>query len=251
MHDPWIDLLADSIDGVLSAADEAALQEHLAACEACRGVAAELRAVVEAARTAPAHEPAVDLWPGIRKAIAESVPLSAADAAALATENSTRTPVMRIRPARTGNYRFTRRLSLSVPQLAAAAVLLMALSGGAAVWLMGRSDSQAVAAGTIIQSAGGDAGSVQTVAARVAAAQAAPPDYAEDVTTLERALQENRAQLDPVTVEVIERSLESIDRAIEDARTALEADPGNPYLHRQLDNTMRRKVDVLRRATGA
>jgi hypothetical protein len=73
----------------------------------------------------------------------------------------------------------------------------------------------------------------------------------DDVAALEQALEQNSAQLDPVTIDVIQRSLEAINDAIDDARAALEADPGNPYLHRQLDNTMRKKIDVLRRATGA
>jgi hypothetical protein len=51
------------------------------------------------------------------------------------------------------------------------------------------------------------------------------PEFTDDVVELERALEQNRAQLDPATVEVIERSLESIDRAIEDARAALAAIP--------------------------
>ena len=73
--------------------------------------------------------------------------------------------------------------------------------------------------------------------------------YNSDVAELEQALQQQRGQLDPQTVEVVERSLESIDQAIDDARTALSADPGNPYLHRQLDNNMQKKLDILRRAT--
>jgi hypothetical protein len=73
--------------------------------------------------------------------------------------------------------------------------------------------------------------------------------YDRDVAELERALEENRGSLDPATVEVIERSIEAIDAAILDARDALASDPGNPHLHRQLDSTMRKKLDVLRRAT--
>jgi hypothetical protein len=78
----------------------------------------------------------------------------------------------------------------------------------------------------------------------------APPSdrYAADTAELEAALAAARDQLDPATVEVIERSLESIDQAIADARAALDADPDNPFLTRQLDNTMQRRLDVLRRA---
>lgn len=235
MHDPWIEKISDSIDGQLSAAEEQALQEHLAGCAECCDIAAELRNVVAAAQDAPVVEPATDLWPQIAARLGEPGGQPwLTELAALSPQSSRRAA------------RAPRRFSFSAPQLAAAAVVLMALSG-AAVWMIGGGPTApAVSTGTIIQSAGGPPRSVQPVAAT-----AVPAGYYDDVASLERALEENRGQLDPATVDVIERSLESIDRAIEDARSALAADPGNPYLHRQLDNTMRRKIDVLRRATGA
>src|SRR5690606_33702619 len=97
--------------------------------------------------------------------------------------------------------------------------------------------------GTVVQAAGDVGRNVRMVDLRP------EPQYTGDIAALEAALEANRDRLDPATIDVIERSLESIDRAIEDARAALDADPGNPYLHRQLDNTMRKKVDVLRLAT--
>jgi anti-sigma factor RsiW len=237
MHDPWIERISASIDGLLSEAEEQALHAHLDECAECNRMATELRDVVAAAHLATDVEPARDLWPGIAAGISGG-------ATAGAPVSVARVRVTPLRGAgRTA--RAARRFSFSVPQLAAAAVVLMAVSG-AAVWLVGnRPDTPAVAAGTIIQSAGGETRSTRTVATRIE-----PPEYDADVADLERALEQNRAQLDPATVEVIERSLEAIDLAIEDARRALAADPGNPYLHRQLDNTMRKKIDVLRRATG-
>lgn len=243
MHDPWIEKISAAIDGSLSESEEQALNDHLGGCAECRRLEAELRQVVTLARQAAHTEPSRDLWPGIaagiRQTAAAGPPLDAARLRSLSavTPATTRLDARRRPP---------RRFSLSVPQLAAAAVVLMALSG-TVVWTMGeRPQATGVAAGTIIQSAGGAPRSVQPVSTTTASA-----DYAEDVAGLEQALEQNRGQLDPATVEVIERSLEAIDGAIEDARNALAADPGNPYLHRQLDNTMQKKIDVLRRATGA
>ena len=65
---------------------------------------------------------------------------------------------------------------------------------------------------------------------------------------LERVLAEDRGRLDSTTVRVIEQNLAVIDRAIADARRALAADPGNPYLSTYLAHTMRRKIDLLRQA---
>ena len=50
------------------------------------------------------------------------------------------------------------------------------------------------------------------------------------------------------TVRVLEENLAIIDRAIADARTALEQDPASRYLNGHLGRTLRRKVDLLQRA---
>jgi anti-sigma factor RsiW len=238
MHDSWIDKLSDHIDGLLSEADARELTEHLDACADCRSIEMELRAVVAAAQAAPALDPKRDLWAGIAARIDNSVP---------GVSPSDQEPADRFRGrAGTGTSAIARRFSFSMPQLAAAAIILMALSGSAVFLLTGPTDGTPVASGTIIQSAGDASGSIRAVSTAVP-----PVDYSEDIDELERALERNSAELDPATVEVIERSLEAINSAIADARAALAADPGNPYLHRQLDNTMRKKIDVLRRATGA
>jgi anti-sigma factor RsiW len=241
MHDSWIDRLSDHIDGLLSEADARELTDHLDACAECRAIELELRAVVAAAHTAPAHEPKRDLWAGI----AAGIDSSSTSVSPLPDDHAS---AGRLFSGRDGMVRSAtaRRFSFSMPQLAAAAIVLMVLSGTAVRLITAPADGAAVSSGTIIQSAG-DA----PVSTRAVSTAVPPADYTEDIAELERALEQNRAELDPATVEVIQRSLEAINGAITAARAALAADPGNPYLHRQLDNTMRKKIDVLRRATGA
>jgi len=53
--------------------------------------------------------------------------------------------------------------------------------------------------------------------------------------------------LSPVTRRVVERNLRILDKAIEELRTALEDDPGNPELESFLLNHHRRGVDLLER----
>jgi tetratricopeptide (TPR) repeat protein len=78
----------------------------------------------------------------------------------------------------------------------------------------------------------------------------ADPQYDAAVSDLERALDERRNDLNPRTVEILERNLKLIDAAIAQARQALEQDPGNAYLNRHLVESRRRKLELLRRAAS-
>jgi hypothetical protein len=83
----------------------------------------------------------------------------------------------------------------------------------------------------------------------VAPANFADAQYDRAISDLERILVEQRGELDPRTVMVIERNLAAIDEAIRQARAALDADPANPFLNSHLAEARRRKLDLLRHAT--
>lgn len=219
MGDSWTDRLSEYLDDELSARERAALEQHLAGCDDCRAVLADLRAVTAIAAGAAAAPPAHDLWPDIAARIGAPAP---AGVVTLASR--------RARP----------RFSFTLPQLAAAAVVLMAISASA-VWV----------------AIGGPAADGPVASAPPAARPGAPAavltgneqrSYEDAIAELEGALASNAGQLDTATVRVLERSLATIDRAIEDARVAVDRDPGNPYLHRHLDGAMKKKMDILRRA---
>jgi hypothetical protein len=67
------------------------------------------------------------------------------------------------------------------------------------------------------------------------------------IADLQDILTRNESRLDTATVRVVRENLAVIDRAIAEARGALEADPGNAYLNLHLADTMRRKLELLRR----
>jgi hypothetical protein len=134
-----------------------------------------------------------------------------------------------------------RTWSFSVPQLAAAAVALMTLSGGT-VWLL-QSPGSTV---NNLPLAAADSPSPAPVA--VNASHNAAQSYAAAVADLERVLAGGRGQLDTTTIKVIEQNLAAIDQAIAQAQRALEADPANMYLNTHLAETMRRKLELLRQA---
>jgi negative regulator of sigma E activity len=235
MHDPWTDRLSEYIDGELAATEARALEAHLATCDECSSTLAELRSIVAAAASLEDVPPATELWGGIAAGIEAR---RAADAAGSVLPLHAH---RRQHPVRRG-------YSFSVPQRAAAAMLLMSLSAGATWWLAVRQDGPETSVGTIVHTAG-DPASSSRLASREE--QPAPPTdepVMERIAELERTLEGARQRLDPATAEIIERSLESIDQAIATAQAAVDADPGNPHLSRQLDNTMRKKLDILRRA---
>lgn len=219
----WTDRLSDYIDGELGDAERAALESHLARCSSCRTTLEELRQVVTAAASLQDREPANDLFPAILQKIR-------------AGDDAVVVPIARAGTAR--------RFTFSIPQLAAAAIAVMTLSAGAA-WLAARPDSPTTPAVAVTAPAEpADAGDM---AAEFVSDTRSTYDAA--IEGLEQTLAEQRDQLDPETVEVIERNLAVIDTAIAEARAALENDPSNAYLYRHLDNTLNKKIDLLRRAT--
>lgn len=217
MSDRWTDRLSDYLDDELPAAERAGLEIHLAGCAECAAVLADLRQVMaRAGRLEPSHPPR-DLWPGIAARIG-ATPHSEPGVVPLSSRRG-------------------KRWSFSLPQLAAAAVVLMTLSGGT-VWLL---QSPASA----------PAGSLATAASSPTVIQAsarANQSYAAAVADLERVLADGRNQLDTATVRVIQQNLLAIDKAIAQAQQALSADPANMYLNTHLAETMRRKLDLLRQA---
>jgi hypothetical protein len=144
----------------------------------------------------------------------------------------------------------SRRVAFTLPQLAMAASLLIAVASGL-TWMVARQPAATTAAtaGTnepVIQAYGvpEDSADGQIVQANFADAQ-----FNAAVSDLERILREERDRLDPRTVLIIERNLKAIDAAINEARMALNEDPANPFLNSHLADARRRKLDLLRQAT--
>jgi anti-sigma factor RsiW len=212
--DRWTDRLSEYLDDELDARDRAAIEQHLRECQACRTELAGLRDVIARASTLAPRPPASDLWPGI--------------------ENRVRT----IRPTR-------RTWTFSLPQLAAAALVLMAVSGGL-VWVLRAPTTGAPM--TEMTRPNADRVAATGRHRPTTALPVSFPDqsYERAVTDLQRALAEDRARLDPSTVAVIEKNLQTIDAAIAQAQRALEADPSNTYLNGHLADARRRKLALLR-----
>jgi len=210
MSDTWTSRLSEYLDNELGPDERGRLERHLADCAECRQVLEQLRQVVHRAFTLPDREPDSDVWPQVSEAIAAGrvVPFQAK------------------RP---------RRFAFTVPQLAAAAAALVVLAGAGAWFASGslrRPEAPGTGGGLIPVAAAFDPGSRADSA----------------ITELERILREESSRLDTSTVRILAENLALIDRAIAQARQALEQDPGNPYLNEHLARTMRKKIEVLRQA---
>jgi len=209
MNDQWKNRLSEYLDGELDNAERAALEAHLATCGDCYATLSELRQVVTRAKALADSEPETDLWPGIRGRL---------------------TPGRRSGVSRDTTL-VRRRFSLTVGQLLAASIALVLLSGGG-MWLATR--QQPV-----------------TIAVTRPRPTITPANWTSStdaaIADLQAALTQNEKRLDTATVRIVRKNLAVIDRAIAEARMALRSDPGNAYLNLHLADTMRRKVELLRR----
>jgi len=228
-HEEWTDRLSDYVDGELSTSERSEVDAHLRDCPACAAVLADLRRVVEQARVALPRPPAGDLWDGIAGRI-ESAP---------AARTSTVAPFPQ---------RASRCISFTLPQLAAAAAVLMAISAGTAWRVTSMSGTRGSSADLQVRREPGEGG--QDVVVPAASVGMADVQYDAAVTDLEKALKLGRGRLDAATISVVEHNLQIIDQAISQAREALAADPANAYLSSHLVEARRRKLDLLRRATA-
>jgi hypothetical protein len=240
MHGEWTDKLSDYLDDELSPGERDAVDAHMATCAECRQTLDELQRVVETARTLMPRAPARDLWAGVADRMA---------AAPAATESA-------ITPFRT---RRPRRISFTLPQLAAASILLAAVSGGVAWQFRGRPDAGTAGVAAPLASTAQPEGptadaqtrpDIHASPALITTVSLADAQYDAAVSDLEKALEKGRGRLDAATIAIVEKNLQIIDRAIDQARQALESDPANTYLSSHLVETRRKKLDLLRRATA-
>jgi anti-sigma factor RsiW len=217
MTDTFVDRLSEYLDGELPAAERASVVAHLAECAACRTTLEELRSVVARAAIVQDAPPDRNLWPGVAARLDASP-----------------------RPHPSFLKRvFTSRLSFTLPQLAAASLVLMVLSGGL-VWMARSGDPRADFQPLNAQTGADAAGSISAADAAEA--------YDVAVDQLEKALESKRGNLDAETVRVLDLNVAAADRTIAECRRALAADSGNVALQTQIVRAQQRKLSLLRAA---
>ncbi len=243
-------VLARYLEDELDAPARASVDAHLGACLRCAGLVRDLQGIRRDAGALSALEPSRDLWEGIAGRIAA--------------------PVMVLEPRTRPRFRVSRSVGLGV----AAAALIAATA--TLTYLMATRTSGLTPESPVASAGRGAPGGDTTVGSPLAAAGSgvAPlsPDiapsgagargtmipaatrtpvpatvtYDQAIGQLRGILDVRRQDLDPGTVAVVENSLATIDRAINDARAALAGDPASAFLTDQLNKVLEKKLGLLR-----
>ncbi|MCC6930231.1 MAG: hypothetical protein IT359_14695 [Gemmatimonadaceae bacterium] len=231
----------DDAERVMVRGGMAGVVAHVAVCAQCRATVAAIRDLSRgaAALDRGAAPPPV-LWDEISRSIAAGGHSPARTPDATPARGAANGAVLAL-PRRT--------YTLAPRTLAAAALVLMALTSGVtALLLRSRATAPAPVAASAPRAAPAPVAADGT-GALPASFTAAESAYLSNLAELHAAFLAQRSALAPATVAVVERSLATIDSAIAEARAALVADPANQSLAELLSATYQHKVELLRRAT--
>jgi anti-sigma factor RsiW len=239
--DRFHEIVSDWLDGDIDATQRAALDAHVATCDACRALMADLRRVRQTAATLDRHTPPSRVWARIEQQLATDPRVRAAAARRAAG-------VTNISSARR-----TRTWSWRSPVLALAATLLLAVAGS--VYLLHRWSQSPATPETIAKSSpsASSPGGTQPGNAQPSALvesidselQQAAAHYEKAITALEQVANASDSPLDPDVMTALHRNLDVIDKAIAESRVALNAEPTSRVAQQSLFDAFRRKVALL------
>lgn len=235
-------LLPELVDGSPLSDEQATFAGvHRAECVNCNALLVDLRAIRSAAQALPEVAPLRDLWAGIAERI-EAPVLPLASDAAIAGRGSAESA--------------RRQRSIRV---AAAAVLLVALSSGLTFWFTRLLDDPPATLGSNNNSlvdersrpALANDGAVypgDSNVTLVTALETVQHSYQEEMQKLQAVLATRRSSLDPATLAVLDENLAIIEEAINRSFDALLQDPENSLLVDLYSRALTSKAGLLRQA---
>ena len=226
MH-PNDTILNDYVDGSLGPVERHGVDQHLAACAACRQLVADLRDILRTAGELELCEPPVRAWSRLERAIK--------------MEQQHATPVARrlepghAGPAQAGHYR-----NYAIGLAAAAVVVLAAVVGlrDAPPRTSGARPDAAPAAGGSI--AVGEA--VQSIETELRQAES---HYEKAIKGLEAIANSEQSELDPRTAATLQKNLAVIDQAISESRAAVRSQPASEPAQQSLMEGFKTKIGLL------
>lgn len=230
-------VLSAWLEGDLGGDERRAVDAHLRECLRCVSLVRDIENIRTDAAKLPELAPSRDLWDGIAARI--------------------EAPVIELKP---------RQAPAPVRrnwQMAAAAVVLMAVSSGV-TYLVTKSDQQSASGEQQVVTVPDSNGTFTTpVSPGVVTPRPPRPSsgtilimnepsapeitYDQEITRLRVILDQRRVDLDTATIAAVEKSLKAIDQAITDARRALASDASSAFLNEQLNRSLEKKLGVLRR----
>ena len=227
----WIE---DLVDGTIVPIRRAELERHLAECEACRALAADLRIIHDTAASLEPLEPPAGVWLQI--------------AGRLRQQGHALPPP----PAVERSRRHTALLAI------AAALVLLVGGAIAMLWIEYRGQNpgspqvaSAPAPAPATQPAGNAPADVDVESVE-AEFRLAEQHYQNAIAKLEQAARLDQAAsggsqavLDPQTAAMLQKNLQVIDQAIAESRSALRAEPLSAPARDSLFDALRRKVALL------
>ena len=226
----WIDEL---VDGTIVPIRRAELERHLAGCNACRAVAADLQIIHDTAASLDPLEPPAGVWLQIAGRLRQQGRVAP--------------------PPQPDVKRSTHPAAL----LAIAAALVLLVGGSIALlWMQSRGSaipSQPVASSPAPAAApAGNAQADVAVESVEAEFRLAEQHYQNAIAKLEQAARLDQAAsggstsaLDPQTAAMLQKNLQVIDQAIAESRSALRAEPLSAPARDSLFDALRRKVALL------
>ena len=199
-------------------------ESHRAECAECRAEWAALEAIAAEARSLPQLTPSRDLWAGIAERLDAGAPRT------LSTPRSEQ-----------------RWFARPVVRMAAAAALLV-MATSAVTWRLATDRDARVPAAEPAFADGSVDGTAADGTPRYTQAAYQSDFEAMDleIRSMQALLDQRRAELDPATIAVLEKSMKLIDLAIAESRDALLKDPASQFLAAQLARSYSTKLTLLR-----
>ena len=223
-YDSFAEAVSALADGTLDAAERPRVEAHIEACEDCRELLDDLRALRREASAFPREPLPPALWPRV---------------AARLREQGVRDDAESDRPSPWWQW------------AAIAALLVLAVGAGLMVTWMRRPPLQTTSASQPHQDSGvrpgstGNAGGSASVQGIEAELRMAEEHYEKAIGGLEQVANSDPESLDPQVAATVKRNLEVIDQAIAESRSALRTEPQNQPARESLFDALRRKIVLL------
>jgi hypothetical protein len=274
--------LADYLEGEAPDAVRAAMEMHAAGCTDCRQLLEDIGTIRDEAAALPVLTPSRDLWSGIAERIdAPVIPFGrkqstivvrrtwarpAIAAAALViftagvTYSVTRSTMSApVAPATSGQQQVAQGTATPAPDTVEPSSPNAGTNGtngtnGTTVASIGRSTpSTATPSAERRNPTPRTFDSAPSQPARLVGSgeivmRSTQPMYDREIEKLRQIVKTRHTQLDPKTITVLEQSIAVIDSAIAQSRAALKADPASGFLAKELNQSLEKKVELLRTA---